>query len=160
MLLLLLVCTLSFGISWRVIMIYAGLAGDDWPLDAFAGPLGEAFRPYFRFFPLLAVWHFFDLIESDSNPSRWRGWFAGYRSFFILLILASPFAVLGAIDGHVLRICSNPSVSNEFVFWDHCEPSSFVTFLLYLLFAPLVLVACVSKAITSILSYRRPKPTE
>ncbi len=152
MLLLLLVCALSLCLGWRIILTNAELAGGDWPLDAFAGFLGEAFRPYFMFFPLLAIWHMFDFLEADSNPPRRKGWFADYRSFLILLMVASPFAILSVVDGHILSSCYRSMDIGETGFYDSCYPSSTWTILLWLVIAPAVCLAVVSKSVTAVRS--------
>jgi len=151
MLLLALVCVLSLTVSWRYISINLGLMGEEFELDKVAGPLGEALMPYAILFPPLAFWHFFDSIEREGNPERWRGWLSSYRSFLVFLLLASPIAILAAPGG------INPSgcyemFPREAEFYDACTKPPASDLLLVLVVMPVMAFACISKAITAVLS--------
>ena len=153
MALLLLVCTLSFLVSWDFISFNATVMGGEFTLDRFGGPIGEAVLPYAILFPPLAFWHLCDLIEREgySPPSLLS--FSRYRRFVILLLFASPIAVFGAGASFDLTPCSSfAGEPGQFTFV-HCNPPTPSAVLLVVLVAPVMALACISKAIAAIHSH-------
>jgi hypothetical protein len=154
--LLLLVCTLALVLTWRTIVVVFYLGGTPAEIDRYAGPLAMGLMAYFMFFPALACWHFFDLIESDRRPDRWTGWLSRYRSFARLIVLASPLAILSAVDGVAMTGCGGvfQNSQSSYGFIHGCPRPGNWDVLLVLFVGPLVAFACVSKAVTSLLSLK------
>lgn len=151
--LLLVVQVAALALAWRTMMIYAQIIGDDYGIDKYAGPMGEALLPYIMFFVPLALWHLFDFLESEQRPDRWRGLFSRYRHFAILLLLSSPFAALGVVEGYILRPCDLPPYEPGQFAFVHCDRETFTEIVFTLIITPLVGFALVSKALAAILSH-------
>lgn len=154
--LLALVCSLALVIGWRIVSINVGLGYSNAELPIYAGPFGESFMPYFQYFPALAFWHLCDFLQDSEKVPRW-GWFSRYRGFALLLLIASPFAVIGGAGGVHLTGCGGVFYVDTFdppvMRFSACPSAGFFETTLVIVFAPLVLLACANKAMAMLLSH-------
>lgn len=156
MALLLLICTLSLGITWRMVtlsMVYTGRTD----LVDHAGSLSTGFMAYLIFFPAIAFWHLCDFLQA-SEPHQTGGIFTRYRGFAILLLLASPIAAISGAGGIWLTgdggvFCYKPGDFNDLLYHP-CVPASPFDIFMVIVVAPIVAYACLSKLSTTIASYR------
>jgi hypothetical protein len=157
-LLLLLVCALTLLLAWRIITINFSFYGGPAGIDKYAGPMGVSFFAYVMYFPAIAFWHFCDFLERKQGKLPWKGWFSSYRSFLVLLLLASPIAVFAASRGVELTGCygvfnvPTPTFSPGNFPLHICPGASASVFLLVIFVWPVMALACLSKAATMLLS--------
>jgi len=154
--LLLLVCTLAFAITWRMVTLNMTMIGRTDLVDH-AGPLSTGFMAYFIFFPAIAFWHLCDFLQA-SAPRQSGGIFTRYRGFAILLLVVSPIAAISGAGGIPLTgdggvFCYKPGDFSDLLYHPCVPASPFDTFMVIVI-APIVAYACQSKLSATIASYR------
>ena len=154
MALLIFVQVAALGVAWRQMILYSQPLGE-FSIEKYAGPMGMAFTPYVVFFVPLALWHLFDLLDKESEPDNPRPWYGRYRFFGLMLLLCSPFAVAGVVEGYLYESCEIPGVAvGKFVFTS-CQPPTFTQAIFTFVVVPSVLSAIGAKFVSALISNRR-----
>lgn len=156
-----LVCSLSALLNWNRVLVMIDLSGTAYRgIEWWIGPAAGGFASYPMFFPPLAFWHLCDFLERDRGPNMWRGWLATYRRFAALLLFLAPLAAVSGSGGIGLTgdggvFCYKHGDFGDFLYHPCLPPGSGDT-LMVLIGGPLMILACASKALTALVSHRKP----